>query len=795
MCQVRPCCSFNASWFSSSRCTEPNHGSDDQEVKSEDVPVESQKVPSVAEAQDVLAALSSQAPEPADGTSSTQESVDTTADEKISEGGTLENETQKQPGEKEQDSNQTSDNQAPKTNPGNPSIESAAAKPEANVKVKRENEADKSQVIGLLGNGRFEPQAAPAPSLDQYTQRAKDANSKVQRNKYDIEAWKVLVSEVQSGAMKHLFVEIYERLLEVFPTSGRHWLAYANQYVAENDKKKAIEVLKRGLPHCPHVDLWRSYLTHFTSVTMQSTKDNSEVLKAFERAVDAVGQDISSNSLWSEYIAFLRSCKVSNQYENTQRMNQLRRAYHRCLQVPMHSVDKLWTEYEQWEKTLDPNNLQMAEQIIRDLEPKHKAARVAYKERKKLRDAVQNPQFPGPYTGENKEKQNLKAWQELISFERSNPQKMPSEDLRKRVAFTFNQCLSYLPLYPEIWYEAGNWHGEIGDLSGEIKTLEKGISMIPNSLLLHFALAEKHEMRGNITEAKNVYENLCELQPSPLVFIHYMRFARRSESVQSARTIFKKARKSAQGCSWHVYCDAALREYYSNKDAQVARNIFEMGLKHYSCEVEFVLQYLDFLASFNDDNNTRVVFEKVLADENSLDRQQALLIWDRFVDFEYSRGDLSAIHKLEQRRAMIYPERQGSQSLAQLACRFRFSNLWPCSNIERDLLGIQSQDSATLSSQKSKGSGSSGKGDPDSHAKEKGGSSDKPSKSSSMDHKRPSVPLPPIPLAVQELLNQLPSGPFPVSPNPDEILSLIHQLIVPPQFYKPPQTMSVAPGK
>jgi hypothetical protein len=31
---------------------------------------------------------------------------------------------------------------------------------------------------------------------------------------------------------------------QVFPTSGRHWLSYANTFVAENRKPKAIGVLQ-----------------------------------------------------------------------------------------------------------------------------------------------------------------------------------------------------------------------------------------------------------------------------------------------------------------------------------------------------------------------------------------------------------------------------------------------------------------------------------------------------------------------------------------------------------------------
>jgi hypothetical protein len=42
-----------------------------------------------------------------------------------------------------------------------------------------------------------------------------------------------------------------------------------------------------------------------------------------------------------------------------------------------------------------------------------------------------------------------------------------------------------------------------------------------------------------------------------------------------------------------------------NKDAGVARNVFDMGLKQHGSEVNYVLSYVDFLMTLNDDNNTR----------------------------------------------------------------------------------------------------------------------------------------------------------------------------------------------
>jgi hypothetical protein len=48
--------------------------------------------------------------------------------------------------------------------------------------------------------------------------------------------------------------------------------------------------------------------------------------------------------------------------------------------------------------------------------------------------------LPGPCTGDRRERVVLDAWLSLINFEKSNPQKMVAEDLRKRVGFTLKQA-------------------------------------------------------------------------------------------------------------------------------------------------------------------------------------------------------------------------------------------------------------------------------------------------------------------------------------------------------------------
>ena len=48
----------------------------------------------------------------------------------------------------------------------------------------------------------------------------------------------------------------------------------------------------------------------------------------------------------------------------------------------------------------------------------------------------------------------------------------------------------------------------------------------------------------------------------------------------------------------------AQMEYYINKDANVARKIYEMGFKKFSQETAFVFQYIDFLFHRSDENST-----------------------------------------------------------------------------------------------------------------------------------------------------------------------------------------------
>lgn len=174
-----------------------------------------------------------------------------------------------------------------------------------------------------------------------------------------------------------------------------------------------------------------------------------------------------------------------------------------------------------------------------------------------------------------------------------------------------------------------------------------------------------------------------------VAWVMYMRLGRRAEGVKSSRAIFGKARKD-RWTPWEVYEAAgvlfsnprsrdmissklflALMEYHCSNDKNVASRIFEKGLDLFSGEVDFVLRYLIFLISINDENSesyfllrlifqlmmfacldARVLFERVIG---TFAPDRARPLWERWARYEYQYGDLEASQKLERRIAEVYP--------------------------------------------------------------------------------------------------------------------------------------------
>ena len=198
--------------------------------------------------------------------------------------------------------------------------------------------------------------------------------------------------------------------------------------------------------------------------------------------------------------------------------------------------------------------------------PKFDAAKAIYHDRKICCDAV-NPNelaFPVSKKGNNNNTQFV-AWRNWLSFEQGNPEQLDPINLKSRIRFVFELCLSSKLYYPELWYQYATFEKNAGDVEAATQIYYRATKSIPHSELLTFAFADHQELRNDIDSAKEIYENFLKLYPSALVYINYQRFARRSfgaKGLEEARSIFKRARKDRRenACSHYVYTAAGM--YY-----------------------------------------------------------------------------------------------------------------------------------------------------------------------------------------------------------------------------------------
>lgn len=87
-----------------------------------------------------------------------------------------------------------------------------------------------------------------------------------------------------------------------------------------------------------------------------------------------------------------------------------------------------------------------------------------------------------------------------------------------------------------------------------------------------------------------------------LVYIMYIRFAMRAEGQESSRSVFQRARKDKY-VPWEVFEAAALMEYHVAKQPVVANRILSVAMNRFSNEIDFVVRYLTFLMSVNDETS------------------------------------------------------------------------------------------------------------------------------------------------------------------------------------------------
>ncbi|KAJ8340587.1 hypothetical protein SKAU_G00352200 [Synaphobranchus kaupii] len=519
-------------------------------------------------------------------------------------------------------------------------------------------------------------------------EKVKKAEKKLEENPYDLDAWSILIREAQNQPIDKAR-KTYERLVAQFPSSGRFWKLYIEAEIKAKNYDKVEKLFQRCLMKVLHIDLWKCYLSYVRETKGKLPSYKEKMAQAYDFALDKIGMEIMSYQIWVDYINFLKGVEAVGSYAENQRITAVRRVYQRGCVNPMINIEQLWRDYSKYEEGI---NVHLAKKMIED---RSRGLHECQESGKGVRDA-----------------QQVDMWKKYIQWEKSNPLRTEDQTLiTKRVMFAYEQCLLVLGHHPDVWYEAAQYLeqsskllAEKGDMnnaklfSDEAANIyERAIAtLLKKNMLLHFSFADYEESRMKHEKVHNIYNRLLAIEDidPTLVYIQYMKFARRAEGIKSGRTIFKKAREDLR-TRHHVYVSAALMEYYCSKDKSVAFKIFELGLKKYGDVPEYILAYIDYLSHLNEDNNTRVLFERVLT-SGSLSPDKSGEIWARFLAFESNIGDLASILKVERRRFMAFKEEYEGKETALLVDRYKFMDLYPCSSSELKALGYKDVSRAKL---------------------------------------------------------------------------------------------------
>lgn len=72
--------------------------------------------------------------------------------------------------------------------------------------------------------------------------------------------------------------------------------------------------------------------------------------QAFDFALEKMGIDINSYSIYNDYIQFLKSVDAQGNYAENQKISAVRRVYQRGIVIPMMNIEVFWKEYLAYEQ-------------------------------------------------------------------------------------------------------------------------------------------------------------------------------------------------------------------------------------------------------------------------------------------------------------------------------------------------------------------------------------------------------------------------------------------------------------
>ncbi|KAK0563174.1 mRNA 3'-end-processing protein rna14 [Tilletia horrida] len=574
----------------------------------------------------------------------------------------------------------------------------------------------------------------PAPAASNPKQLAGEELYRAQlvEEARDPETWLKLLDAVLTRGDLEEIRKTYDDFFRVFPTAASQWVAYLDLELAHSNFSQVESIFARCLRNTPSMELWRFYLSYTRRVNplppITGSSDASEetprektrkiIEAAYEFCLGYIGREKDSGNIWMEYIHFIKEREVRVAYKEGQKMDDLRRVYHRALSIPLNNIELIWRDYDQWESSL---NKVTAKKFLGDRSAAYMTARSALREMHGLADHLHRPGLPKlpawsathlaktSHYDSDRDRELVEDWKKYLAWEAKNPLVLDDPAaLQARVLGAYKRAMMTMRFYPEIWYSASSYCASIHKSEEAVEWLRNGMEACPGSFLLTFAFVDLQESRRQTSECsakldvllQDVHSKIearqakvtdacaaidAEGEAARAAAIEAKRKTGAVEDVageeremerqqEEKRTARKTAIEEAARPAIDELKESAALIWIKHMQFLRRTEIWEANaLLEYHCSKDKGVATKVFelaLKTFGGDEAFVTRYLEFLITINDDSNARALLerviptfpperarpIWDRWAEYEYAFGDLESIQKMETRLAETYPD-------------------------------------------------------------------------------------------------------------------------------------------
>lgn len=180
-----------------------------------------------------------------------------------------------------------------------------------------------------------------------------------------------------------------------------------------------------------------------------------KLAQAYDFALEKIGMDLHSFSIWTDYINFLRSFEPVGHFAENQKITAIRKVYQKAVLTPIIGIEVLWKEYIQFEHNINPV---ISEKMSLERSKDYMNARRVAKELENVTKGLNRnlPALPPQLTKD--EFKQVEMWKKFINYEKQNPLRSEETALvSRRVMFATEQSLLVFCHHPDIWIMASQY--------------------------------------------------------------------------------------------------------------------------------------------------------------------------------------------------------------------------------------------------------------------------------------------------------------------------------------------------